>query len=391
MEKAVNWLQYGFWGNSLADYCWALGVILLGFALKKALSATLSRIVFRLVRKESGEELPWMEFVRLVNPPLEVLIMLLVLYLASKSLEVPLEWNKTSKGTLGFQFLVGKLYFSVVLLAITWLGIRFIKFMGLLFQVKAQRTPSKLDDQLVPFFRDLVIMLFVITMIFVALGRIFLVDVLTLVTSLGIGGLAIALAARETLENLFASFALMIDRPFTVGDAINVGGTEGTIVKLGFRSTRLQTFDGSLVTLPNRLLTSQSLENLSERRQRRARFVVRLAYDTPVQAVKALVAAIQQYIDEHPETNQEPGVVRFDAFGESSLDILVVFYVQTDLAREFNRVKEEVNLKILEIVAESGERFAFPVRDLYIRQNTSLNSAESNESNNLSGGPPKIF
>lgn len=366
MEKAVNWLQYGFLGNSLADYCWALGVLLLGLAFKKALSVTLSRLVFRLVRKGENEEVPWTESVRLLNAPLEALVMLLMLYLASRTLEVPSAWNED------FQFWVEKMYYSAVLLTITWLGIRFIKFMGLLFQVKALKTPSKLDDQLVPFFRDLVIMFFVITMLFIALGRVFSVDVLTLLTSLGIGGLAIALAARETLENLFASFALMIDRPFTVGDAINVGGIEGTIVKLGFRSTRLQTFDGSLVTLPNRLLTSQSLENLSDRRQRRAKFVVRLAYDTPAATVAALVTAIQGYLDQHPETHQEPGVVRFDAFGESSLDILIIFFVQTPVAREFNRVKEEVNLKILEIVNNSGTRFAFPSRELYIRQNTTL-------------------
>ena len=371
MEKAVNWLQYGFLGNSLADYCWALGVLLLGLAFKKALSVTLSRLVFRLVRKGDNEEVPWTESVRLLNAPLEALVMLLMLYVASRTLEVPSAWNED------FQFWVEKMYYSAVLLTITWLGIRFIKFMGLLFQVKALRTPSKLDDQLVPFFRDLVIMFFVITMLFIALGRVFSVDVLTLLTSLGIGGLAIALAARETLENLFASFALMIDRPFTVGDAINVGGIEGTIVKLGFRSTRLQTFDGSLVTVPNRLLTSQSLENLSDRRQRRAKFVVRLAYDTPAATVAALVTAIQGYLDQHPETHQEPGVVRFDAFGESSLDILVIFFVQTPVAREFNRVKEEVNLKILEIVNNSCTRFAFPSRELYIRQNATLDLPEA--------------
>lgn len=377
MEKVVNWLQYDFMGNSLADYCWALGVLLLGLALKKAFSAFLGRVISRLVRKEGNEEVPWTEAVRLLNPPLEALVMLLMLYLASRSIEVPSLWSKVSEGTVGLEFWVKKLYYSAVLLTITWLGIRFIKFMGVLFQVKALKTSSKLDDQLVPFFRDLVIMFFVITMLFIALGRVFSVDVLTLVTSLGIGGLAIALAARETLENLFASFALMIDRPFTVGDAINVGGIEGTIVKLGFRSTRLQTFDGSLVTVPNRLLTSQSLENLSDRRQRRAKFVIRLAYDTPPATLVALVEAIQIYIDQHPETHQEPGVVRFDAFGESSLDILVIFFVQTSIAREFNRVKEEVNLKILDLVTDTGARFAFPSRELYIRQATGLDLPES--------------
>ncbi|MBU1820163.1 MAG: mechanosensitive ion channel family protein [Bacteroidetes bacterium] len=370
-DRMVNWLYQSFWGNTLADYCWALGILLLGFALKKAMSTALSRLIFRLVRKES-EGVPWAEFLRLLRPPFEFMISLLILFIAAGSLEVPQEWGWGPRHEFGARMVFHKLFFTIVLIAVTWLGIRFIKFVGLVFKEKAHKTESKLDDQLVPFFRDLVILFFVITMIFIALGRIFSVDVLTLLTSLGIGGLAIALAARETLENLFASFALMLDRPFTVGDAINLGGMEGTIQNVGFRSTRLRTFDGSLITIPNRLLTSQSLENLTERRLRRARFVLRLAYQTPVEQLQAVIAAIQQLIDEHPETRQEPGVVRLDAFGESSLDVLVIFYVETALAFEFNRVKEDVNFKIIKIVESSGARFAFPGRELYLRGASSL-------------------
>jgi MscS family membrane protein len=374
-DRMINWFYQSFWGNTLADYCWALGILLLGFALKKAISTALSRLIFRLVRKES-EGVPWAEFLRLLRPPFEFLISLLILFVASGTLEVPQAWGWGAGNEFGARMVFHKLFFTIVLGAITWLGIRFIKFVGLVFKEKAHKTESKLDDQLVPFFRDLVILFFVITMIFIALGRVFSVDVLTLVTSLGIGGLAIALAARETLENLFASFALMLDRPFTVGDAINLGGMEGTIQTIGFRSTRLRTFDGSLITIPNRLLTSQSLENLTERRLRRARFVLRLAYQTPVDVLQALVASIQQLIDEHPETRQEPGVVRFDAFGESSLDVLVIFYVETASAFEFNRVKEDVNLKIIKIVESSGARFAFPGRELYLREASSLHPPE---------------
>lgn len=369
-ESWVNWLHQSFWGNTLADYCWTLGIILLGFALKRALSELLSHLLFNLVKRNS-EEVPWAEFVRLLRPPFEFLIALAIIYIATKTLSIPTEWGWASEEEFGARLVFQKLFFTVLLGAITWLGIRFIKFLGLVFKEKAHKTESKLDDQLVPFFRDLVILVFVITMIFIALGRIFSVDVLTLVTSLGIGGLAIALAARETLENLFASFALMLDRPFTVGDAINLTGMEGTVQEVGFRSTRLRTFDGSLITIPNRLLTSQSLENLSERKLRRARYVIRVALDTTVESLKEVVAALQHLIDEHPETHQTPGIIRFDAFGENSLDILVVFYVETASALEFNRVKEEINLKIIEIIESKGVKFAFPGRELYIRKESS--------------------
>jgi MscS family membrane protein len=323
-----------------------------------------------LIKKKS-EEVPWSEFIRLLRPPFEFLIILFIVELAFQGLTVPEYWGWAPVGEFGVRLLLNKIFYTALVGGITWLGVRFIKFIGLVFKEKAAKTESKLDDQLVPFFRDLGILFFVITMGFIALSRVFAVDVLTLVTSLGIGGLAIALAAKETLENLFASFALMLDRPFTVGDSINVGGTEGTIEKVGFRSTRLRTFDGSMVTVPNRLLTSQSLDNLSERRLRRARFFLRLAYNTPGEQVTDVVKAIQTYIDNHPETNKEQGVVRFDSFAESSLDILVIFFVETPFPREFTRVKEEVNLMILKIIETNGVKFAFPSRDLYLRQDPS--------------------
>lgn len=368
-ENAVKALHQSFLGNTWASYCLTIGILLLGFALKKVLSESISRLIFKLVKNDS-EQVPWSEFVRLLRPPFEFLIILIIIQLAFQGLRVPESWGWAPVGEFGVRLILYKIYYTATIGGISWLGVRFIKFIGLVFKEKAAKTESKLDDQLVPFFRDLSILFFVITMGFIALSRVFAVDVLTLVTSLGIGGLAIALAARETLENLFASFALMLDRPFTVGDSINVDGTEGTIEKVGFRSTRLRTFDGSMVTVPNRLLTSQSLDNLSERRLRRARFFIRLAYNTPGEKVIDVVKAIQTYIDNHPETNKEPGVVRFDSFAESSLDILVIFFVETPFPREFARVKEEVNVMILKITESNGVKFAFPSRELYIRQHS---------------------
>lgn len=366
VESVLKWLQQSFLGNTWASYCWTLAVLLLGFTLRKGISMTLSRLVFRMVRKES-ENVPWSEFMRLLRPPFEFLLSLLIVYLAIQSLSLPSEWGFEPGKKFGLGMVVEKLFAIVTIVAVTWLGVRFIKFIGLVFKQKALLTDSKLDDQFVPFFRDLLILLFVLTMGFVALSRIFAVDVLTVVTSLGIGGLAIALAARETLENLFASFALMLDRPFTVGDSVIVGGIEGTIEKVGFRSTRLRTFEGSLVTLPNRLLTSQSLDNLTERRLKRAKFTIQIAYDTPLEKIKNLVKQIQEVLDTHSETSTEQGVVRLDTLGESALEIMVTFFVVTQSPREFNRVKEEINIRILEIINQEEVRFAFPSRELYIR------------------------
>ncbi|HEV7349940.1 mechanosensitive ion channel family protein [Telluribacter sp.] len=361
-----RWLRQEIWRNSIEDYLWALGILVVGFFIKRAVSRIMSKWVFRMVRKES-EGVPLSEFLRLIRPPVEFLLILLIVYLAFEQLKVPEIWPWLNVRKTALRVFIDKLYQVVFIIGMAWAGVRIIKYVGLVFIRKAEKTESRVDDQLVPFFRDLTILLFVIAICFIVLGKVFEVDVLTLVTSLGIGGLALALAARETLENLFASFALMLDRPFTLGDSINVGGTEGTIETIGFRSTRLRTFDGSLVTIPNRLLTSQTLDNLTERRLRRARYYIGLAYDTPSEALQAIVAEIQTTLNEHEKTRQEPGVVRFDKFGESSLDLLIIFYVLTQDIKEFNQVKEEINLAIIKIVEKHGARFAFPARELYIR------------------------
>lgn len=366
LTEISSWLRIVVWRNTLEDYLWAVGILVVGFIIKRALSRIMSKWVFRIFQNGS-EGVPLSEFLRLIRPPVEYLLVLLIVFVAFERLKVPEVWGWFDIRKTALRMLIDKLYLAALILGLGWAGVRVIKFVGLVFVRKAEKTESRVDDQLVPFFRDLAILFFVIGIIFIVLGKVFEVDVLTLVTSLGIGGLALALAARETLENLFASFALMLDRPFTLGDSINVGGTEGTIENIGFRSTRLRTFDGSLVTIPNRLLTSQNLDNLTERRLRRARYFVRVAYNTPSDVLQSIVKDIQELIDGHEKTRQEPGVVRFDSFGESSLDILVIFYVLTQDVKEFNRVKEEINLSIIKIVEKHGARFAFPARELYIR------------------------
>jgi MscS family membrane protein len=227
---------------------------------------------------------------------------------------------------------------------------------------------------LVPFVRDLMILLVLAIAFFATLSVVFDVNVIALVTSLGIGGLAIALAACETLENLFASFAILLDRPFITGDTVTAGTgpnqVTGTVEKIGFRSTRLRTDDGSRIAVPNRLMISQSLDNLTQRSQRRAKFYLRLAPDTASDVLRAIVDDIRQWFDSQPKTNQNPALVQFDTFGESSLDILIQYYVATSDYREFNKIKEEVNYQLIAIVEKHNGRFAFPSRILYLRSQT---------------------
>ena len=183
---------------------------------------------------------------------------------------------------------------------------------------------------------------------------------------LGVGGLAVALAARDSLANLLGSMLIMIEKPFRVGHYVRVSGGEGTVEDVGFRSTRIRTPDNSLISIPNNSVVNATVENLSLRMMRRQRFLIQVTYDTPREKLEELVSGIKQLIADHPTTNKTNFNVRFNDFGESSLNILVYFHIETtDYSAEL-AAREEILLQIMDLAKQLGIDFAFPTRTLVI-------------------------
>jgi MscS family membrane protein len=188
----------------------------------------------------------------------------------------------------------------------------------------------------------------------------------SVLAGLGVGGLAVALAARDTIANLIGSLLITLEKPFRVGHVIRVGGSEGTVVNVGFRSTRLRTPDNSLVSIPSSAVVNTTVENLSLRMMRRQRFFVQVTYGTSRKQVEALVSGIRRLIVDHPLTDKGTIQVRFNNFAESSLDILVQFFLYAeDYATELGE-REAVLLQIMDLVSDAGVEFAFPTRTLHV-------------------------
>lgn len=188
----------------------------------------------------------------------------------------------------------------------------------------------------------------------------------SVLAGLGVGGLAVALAARDSIANLLGSLLIMLEKPFRIGHYVRIGGTEGNVEDVGFRSTRIRTPDNSLISIPNNAVVNATVENLSLRSMRRQRFFVQVTYDTPREKLEALVAGIRQLILDHPPTNKTNFQVRFNNFSESSLDILVMFYLDVpDYTTEL-REREAILLRTMDLVIEIGAQFAFPTRTLQI-------------------------
>ena len=148
---------------------------------------------------------------------------------------------------------------------------------------------------------------------------------------------------------------------------MTVGTITGTVEKVGFRSTRIRTFDKSLVTVPNKKMIDAELDNLGMRPVRRVKFNIGLTYETTPKQIKAIVFEIQEMINKHKDTNQE-GKVRFQEFGSSSLDILIVYFVQSPKWETLINVKEDINYKIMEIVKRNKSDFAFPSTTVYLNK-----------------------
>tara|TARA_B100001142_G_C14295021_1_gene640483 strand:- start:119 stop:1231 length:1113 start_codon:yes stop_codon:yes gene_type:complete len=361
-------LQQEFLGNTIENYIWFIGAILLGMIFKKLISKYLSRLLFKIISKKDSQ-IGIDKFDSLLTKPIGFCIMLSIIYLGSSYIHYPPEWNLASKNEMGIKMLINKGFSLIYIYSIFWILLRMIDFIGLILFKKAELTENKMDDQLIPFIIEIGKILIYIFALFIIMGSIFNVNIAALATGLGIGGIALAMASKESLENLLGSFTIFFDRPFTVGDIVTVGTITGSVEKVGFRSTRIRTFDKSLVTVPNKKMIDAELDNLGLRPVRRVKFNIGLTYETTSDQIKKIVSDIQEMINSHEKTNQD-GRVRFLEFGSSSLDIMVMYFVNSPKWEDLINVKEDVNYKIMEIIQKHKSDFAFPSTTVYLQKDT---------------------
>jgi MscS family membrane protein len=362
----TEFLQIEFLSNTLFDYSWFIGAVLVGLLFKKLISKYLSHLLFKIVGKK-GAEVGIDKFDALLTKPIGFFIMLSIIYLGSSHINYPEVWNLAPENEVGLKMLINKGFSLIYVYSIFWIFLKVIDFIGLILNKRAEATENKMDDQLIPFIVEIAKIITYIFALVIVMGNVFEVDITALAAGLGIGGIALAMASKESLENLLGSFTIFFDQPFTVGDTVTVGTVTGAVEKVGFRSTRIRTFDKSLVTVPNKKMIDAELDNLGMRPVRRVKFNIGLTYETAPEQIKAIVTDIQAMINQHPKTNQE-GKVRFQEFGSSSLDILVMYFVDSPKWNDLIDVKEDVNYKIMEIVKRHNSDFAFPSTTVYLQK-----------------------
>lgn len=330
-------------------------VFLLALALHRILTYFFGILLLRFLKRfEQGEAIVR----KLVSPiarPISLLVLFLILLGIIPSLGLPVSLNR---------FILLSLRISAMVFAIM-IALRFVDFGSAYAGKVAARTKGTLDDQLTPLLSK------TIKVVIVMVGILYILqaldfDITTLLTGLSIGTLAFALAAQDTIKNLFGSITIFLDRPFQVGDWVVASGIDGTIEEVGFRSTRVRTFANSVVYVPNGRLADMTIDNMGLRRYRRYRTMLSLTYDTPPALMRAFISGVRQLIINHPDTRKDYYHVYLNNMGATSLDILVyTFFEVPDWSAEL-KCRHDLIIGFLELAEELGVRYAFPTQTIHI-------------------------
>lgn len=253
---------------------------------------------------------------------------------------------------------------DLVLAGITvWLAFRAIEAICSKLEAIAARTETSVDDHLVPLARtSLRVGAVIVAFLLIAQSQGY--SITTLVAGLGLGGLAIALAAQETLANVLGSLAIVGDRPFQVGDWVLVDGHEGTVERVGLRSTRVRTFYDSVVSVPNSKVANSVVDNMGQRKFRRMKHMLALRYDTDPDKIQAFVDGIRALILKNPAMRHDYFEIHLNRFADSSVDVLVYCFFKVPNWHEELSERHNFLLSILRLAKEIGVDFAFPTRTL---------------------------
>lgn len=352
-EKFIPaWLQGDLLGLSKWQWIGLFLAIFLGLILK-----TLTEAIVSTFKKALGQQEETLRYhtIVAVEKPIGLVVATLFWYICIHLLRF--------EGT-ALKFL---LYSVQILLSLNviWVSYRLSSVLTVMLHRLALRTESELDDQLVPMLAKSIRVFIVIVGILVALQNLGY-DVTSLIAGLGIGGLAFALAAKDTIANFFGSIMILIDRPFKIGDWIKTKSAEGSVEEIGFRSTRIRTFYNSLVSIPNSVLVNENIDNMGMRVYRRVRTTLGITYDTPPEKIEAFCEGIKHIIRCNEYTRKDYFHVVFEGYGDFSLNVLVYFFLQVeDWSKELVE-RQNIYLEIYRLAQSLGVTFAFPTQTLHI-------------------------
>ena len=344
-----NILQEEFFNNTVQDYLIIVAVILFGFIFKRFISKYVAGVFFKLIAKANAN-ISKQSFCDLVVQPLEIFLLFLVSFIAIDKLNFP-EILEFTVFKITSKLIIDCISIGTLIIVFIWLCLRLIDFAATVLEEKANNTIDKTTNQLIVFFKDFFKVILVLIGVLLLLRFSFHRNIGNLLTGLSLVGAAVALATRESLENLIASFIIFFDKPFVTGDLVKVLNFTGTVEKIGLRSTRIRTDSKTYITVPNKQMVDSILDNITLRTQRKVEIKLELRLTTTVDGIKQLIANIKNIL-QHQNTIEE-STVYLQETGKNAHIVLIEFFttMSQDMAAFFT-LRENINLSIIAALQE---------------------------------------
>ncbi|MDR5659040.1 mechanosensitive ion channel family protein [Serpentinicella sp. ANB-PHB4] len=330
-------------------------IILAAIILRKIFTKVILKILLSITNKTKTNLDT--QIVKAMENPLKSFFIIFGLFVALNSLELDPEYN----------LLTLQIFRSSIIILLTWGLFNVSDILSTVLLKTINKCEVEIEGIFIPLVSKGVKVVLIALSVSIIAGE-WGFDVNGFIAGLGIGGLAFALAAQDTLSNVFGGFVLTIDKPFAIGDWICTPNLEGTVEEISFRSTKVRTFAHAIVHVPNSTLVNQPITNWSRMGKRRITFNLGVEYGTTINQIKNSIEQLKGMLEQHPGIHKETIFVNFDKFNESSLDIFIYCFTNTTVWGEFLEVKQDVNLKILEILNENGVSVAFPSRAIYMKE-----------------------
>lgn len=349
----VEVLQGNLGNYPLWQYAAFLVWVLLAFVAAPVVDWLLSHVLKRLTAKTETDLDD--RLLEILHRPVKVAVVLVMLNVGLKMFQWPSYVER----------ILGTLFTWAVALTIIYIAVRLVDLLLEYFERKFFGGDAQLSQMMLPVLGK-TCKVFVVIIGLLTTAQHLGFPITSVIAGLGIGGVAVALAAQNTLANVFGSVTILADRPFRVGDFVRIETHEGLVEQIGLRSTRVRTPDGNLVTIPNKTVADSAIVNLTARPTLRQQFTIGLTYDTSPEKLEQAVALLKEIVRAHPLTHDV--WVYWRDFSTSSLDILVIYWCKSKDVRECWGALQELNLEIKRRFDAAGLEFAYPTQTIHLRQ-----------------------
>lgn len=342
-----EFLNRVWFGNTVTSYLVVVLIILFVVVVKKYIAQYLAGLIFHFI-KNAWKDVDKKTFTSLVAKPLGVFLVILVAVTTLYKLRFPESLN-IDVYRVKVKELLHSIGSLILIISFIRLLLRIIDFISVILHIRADRIHDSTDNQLVIFFKDFFKVILSIIGLLMIFKFSFGLKIGNLLTGLSLVGAAIALALRESLENLIASFIIFFDKPFSMGDVVKVHTFTGTVEKIGLRSTRIRTDQKTFITVPNKQMVDSIIDNLSLRTQRKGELRLEVDQSTPAATLDQLITGIRKITG---RKEIESSTVLLSDISSTAFIILVDYFTGPITALEFNTVKEQVNFEILKLMEE---------------------------------------